>query len=48
MSTRALDASTHVRPDEELARSRGVAVCWLACLGVCLAFWWFVLTALLG
>jgi hypothetical protein len=48
MSTRALNTSTYVRPDTERMCLPAKALTWAICLGMCVAFWWLVLTALLG
>ncbi len=48
MSIRALDTSTSVRPDTAPMSLRAKVLTWSLCLGLCLAVWWLVLTALLG
>lgn len=53
VTTESFETTTHVRPGAARLRSArvrflAIKMTWAICLGGCVAFWWFVATALLG
>jgi hypothetical protein len=48
MSIQSLETTSYVEESAERLRPGAIRLAWAVCFMVCLAFWWFVLTVLLG